>query len=125
MTVTTRPTRRGRYAAIIAPLLLAMSLGAGETTVLRMTSAYSMLANGGKRIKPTLIDRIQDRDGVTLRRQDQRACDGCTAAWSGQAAPVIADVREQVLDPITAYQVVSMAQGVVDRERTGHPVTPP
>ena len=92
-----------------------LGLGVGETTPLRMTTAYAMLVNGGRRINPIFIDRIQDRDGVSVRRQDQRACDGCSAPWSGQAAPVVPDVREQVIDPITAYQVVSMAQGVVER----------
>ena len=57
--------------------VLANSLGSGETTLLRMTAAYSMLANGGKRIKPTLIDRIQDRYGRTIFRHDERDCAGC------------------------------------------------
>ena len=96
--------------------VLAMSLGAGETTVLRMTSAYSMLANGGKRIKPTLIDRIQDRWGRTLYRHDERVCEGCDAAqWSGQSEPRLIDKREQVLDPLTAYQITTIMEGVVLR----------
>jgi penicillin-binding protein 1A len=60
-----------------------MSLGAGETTVMRMvTAAYSMLANGGRRIKPTLIDRIQDRWGKTIFRHDERVCQGCAPKWT-------------------------------------------
>jgi len=96
--------------------VLAMSLGAGETTVLRMTSAYSMLANGGKRIKPTLIDRIQDRWGRTLYRHDERVCEGCDAPqWAGQPEPRLIDKREQVLDPLTAYQITTIMEGVVLR----------
>ena len=68
--------------------LLSMSLGAGETTVMRMTAAYSMFVNGGKRIKPTLIDRIQDRSGKTIYRHDDRKCTGCDAAqWDGGRRP--------------------------------------
>ncbi|MGV1792677.1 PBP1A family penicillin-binding protein [Rhizobium lusitanum] len=96
--------------------VLAMSLGAGETTVLRMVSAYSVIANGGKQIKPTLIDRIQDRYGKTIFKHEERVCDSCNvSAWQNQDEPVIADNREQVLDPMTAYQVTSMMQGVVIR----------
>jgi len=96
--------------------VLAMSLGAGETTVMRMTAAYSMLANGGKRIKPTLIDRIQDRWGRTLYRHDERVCEGCDAPrWADQPEPRLIDKREQVLDPLTAYQITSIMEGVVTR----------
>ncbi|MBB5572240.1 MULTISPECIES: penicillin-binding protein 1A [Rhizobium] len=96
--------------------VLAMALGAGETTVLRMVSAYSVIANGGKQIKPTLIDRIQDRYGATIFKHEERVCDSCNVSdWQNQDEPVIADNREQVLDPMTAYQVTSMMQGVVIR----------
>jgi penicillin-binding protein 1A len=96
--------------------LLPMSLGAGETTVLRMVTAYSILANGGKRIKPTLIDRIQDRTGTTIYRHDDRECIGCAAeTWANQDEPKIVDKREQVLDPLTAYQMTSILEGVVLR----------
>jgi len=96
--------------------VLAMSLGAGETTVMRMTTAYSMLANGGRRIKPTLIDRIQDRWGRTLYRHDERICEGCDAPqWAGQPEPRLIDKREQVLDPLTAYQITTIMEGVVLR----------
>jgi penicillin-binding protein 1A len=96
--------------------LLAMALGAGETTDLRMTAAYATIANGGRRITPTLIDRIQDRYGNTVYRHDERICDGCVAeTWSRQPEPLIIDNREQVLDPMTAYQITSMMEGVVKR----------
>jgi penicillin-binding protein 1A len=98
------------------PPYLSFALGAGETTVLRMVSAYSMFANGGKRIKPTLIDRIQDRYGHTIYKHDARECRGCTAdRWRSQPEPSLVDRREQVLDPMTAYQITSMLQGVVER----------
>ncbi|MDR7038119.1 MULTISPECIES: penicillin-binding protein 1A [Methylobacterium] len=96
--------------------VLPMSLGAGETTVMRMVTAYSMLANGGRRIRPTLIDRIQDRTGETIYRHDNRKCVGCDAEkWSGQDEPKLVDDSEQVLDPLTAYQMVSIMEGVVQR----------
>lgn len=96
--------------------VLAMSLGAGETTVLRMTTAYSMLANGGKQIRPTLIDRIQNRYGKTIYKHDERFCEDCNAVdWHGQDEPQIVDQRLQILDPHTAYQVTSMLEGVLKR----------
>lgn len=98
------------------PLNLSMALGAGETTLMRLTSAYSVLVNGGKKVVPSLIDRIQDRRGKTIFRYDRRPCDGCQGVvWDGQGEPKIPDQREQILDPGTAYQVVSMMQGVVER----------
>ncbi|WP_286189799.1 penicillin-binding protein 1A [Labrenzia sp. R4_2] len=96
--------------------VLSMSLGAGETTVLRMTAAYATIANGGRKLRPTLIDRIQDRYGRTIYKHDSRICDGCTQnAWDGQSEPTLIDNREQVLDPMTAYQITSMMEGVVQR----------
>lgn len=96
--------------------VLAMALGAGETTDMRMTAAYATIANGGRKIVPTLIDRIQDRYGKTIYRHDERICDGCVAqAWQQQGEPLIIDNREQVLDPMTAYQITSMMEGVVTR----------
>jgi len=98
------------------PNYLSYALGAGETTVMRMTTAYSMFANGGRRIKPTLIDRIQDRYGHTVFRHDQRECRGCDGdRWRSQPEPTLIDKREQVLDPMTAYQITSMMEGVVQR----------
>ncbi|CAL8981917.1 Penicillin-binding protein 1A [Rhodoplanes serenus] len=98
------------------PPYLSYALGAGETTVMRMTTAYSMIANGGRRITPTLIDRIQDRTGKTIYKHDQRECRGCEAeGWQNQAEPGLIDRREQVLDPMTAYQITSIMEGVVLR----------
>ncbi|MDD9909757.1 MAG: penicillin-binding protein 1A [Ahrensia sp.] len=95
---------------------LASSLGSRETTVLKMVSAYSVLANGGKRINPSLIDRIQDRYGKTIFRHEERSCESCTASdWVNQEEPELIDNREQVLDPMTAYQITSMMEGVVQR----------
>jgi penicillin-binding protein 1A len=97
------------------PNYLSYALGAGETTVMRMVTAYSMIANGGRRVKATLIDRIQDRYGHTIYKHDQRECRGCDApeGWHNQPEPQLIDHREQVLDPMTAYQITSMMEGVV------------
>jgi penicillin-binding protein 1A len=97
------------------PNYLSYALGAGETTVMRMVTAYSMLANGGRRVKPTLIDRIQDRYGRTIFKHDARECRGCDApdGWKNQPEPQLVDRREQVLDSLTAYQITSMLEGVV------------
>ncbi|MEN3348496.1 MAG: penicillin-binding protein [Bradyrhizobium sp.] len=99
------------------PNYLSYALGAGETTVMRMVTAYSMFANGGRRVKPTLIDRIQDRYGHTIFKHDQRECRGCDApgGWKNQSEPQLVDRREQVLDPMTAYQITEMMEGVVQR----------
>ncbi|HET7411904.1 MAG TPA: penicillin-binding protein 1A, partial [Pararhizobium sp.] len=99
----------------LAPLL-SNSLGASETTVLRMVSAYAVFANGGKQIQPSLIDRIQNRYGKTIYRHDMRQCNECNAReWTGQDEPTIVDKREQVLDPMTAYQITSILEGVIKR----------
>ncbi len=96
--------------------VLAMSLGSGETTLLRMVAAYAELANGGKQVHATLIDRIQDRWGRTIWRHDNRECSGCKVdKWQGQPEPVLADDRKQILDPHTAYQMTSIMEGVVQR----------
>jgi penicillin-binding protein 1A len=98
------------------PPYLSFALGAGETTLLRMVGAYSMFDNGGRRVKPTLIDRIQDRYGHTVYKHDERECRGCDAdKWREQAEPALVDRAEQVLDPMTAYQITSMMEGVVKR----------
>jgi penicillin-binding protein 1A len=98
------------------PAVLSMALGAGETTLIRLTTAYAMLVNGGKRITPALIDRVQDRNGSTIYRHDQRQCGACPAeAWMSQMVPLLPDEREQVASPASAFQVVSMLQGVVQR----------
>ena len=96
--------------------VLSMALGAGETSLMRMVAAYSMLVNGGRKITPTLIDRIQNRYGETVWRHDQRECTGCAAeAWLEQAEPALIDNRERVIDAMTAYQIVSIMEGVVKR----------
>jgi len=97
------------------PNYLSYALGAGETTVMRMVTAYSIFANGGRRVKPTLIDRIQDRYGHTIFKHDTRECRGCDApeGWKNQPEPQLVDRREQVLDSLTAYQITSMMEGVV------------
>jgi len=98
------------------PREYSMALGAGETTLLRHTAAYAMLDNGGKRITPTFIDRVQDRNGATIFRADDRRCNDCSdIEWQKQPLPVIPDTREQVADPGSAFQIVTMLQGVVER----------
>jgi len=95
---------------------LANSLGAQETTLLRMVAAYSMFANGGERVEPTLVDRVQDRRGRTIYRHDQRDCVGCARnALPAGTSPDIQSNRERVMDAVTAYQLTSMMEGVVKR----------
>jgi penicillin-binding protein 1A len=94
--------------------VLSMALGAGETTLLRMVTGYSMLCNGGKQIKATFIDRIQDRYGRTVWRHDGRDCSACAAReWSGQQEPELGDDRKQIIDPMSAFQIVNVMEGVV------------
>jgi penicillin-binding protein 1A len=98
------------------PPYLSYALGAGETTLVRMLGGYSVFDNGGRKVKPTLIDRIQDRYGRTIYKHDDRECQGCNAKqWAGQDEPTLIDRREQVIDPMTAYQITSMMEGVVQR----------
>jgi penicillin-binding protein 1A len=98
------------------PPLLAMALGSGETTLLRMTAGYSVFANGGREVRPTLIDRIQNRYGQTIFKHDNRVCEQCAVdAWHGQDEPAIVENSEQILDPLTAYQMTSILEGVVQR----------
>ncbi len=94
----------------------AMSLGSGETTPWRMAKAYAAFVNGGKEVTPTLLDRVQDRHGDTLYKHDQRACETCMAeTWDGEGPPLLPDDRQQLVDPIIAYQIVHMLEGVVER----------
>lgn len=95
---------------------LANALGSEETTLYRMVAAYAMFANGGERVQPTLVDRVQDRFGRTVYRHDTRSCVDCSAlaVQAGQSPRIVSD-RERVMDPITAYQLTSMMKGVVDR----------
>ncbi|PCJ58523.1 MAG: penicillin-binding protein [Rhodospirillaceae bacterium] len=113
------------------PPVLSMALGAGETTLLRLTNAYAMLVNGGNRLQPAFVDRIQDRHGKTIFRQDNRECENCAVRqWLNEdmlgegevssvpslsEVPEILNVRERVADQGSAYQVVSMLEGVVQR----------
>ena len=105
----------------LAPFL-ANALGSQETTLYKMVAAYAMFANGGERVEPTLVDRIQDRYGATIYRHDRRRCRDCSsAALPADALPRIVSNRDQVMDAITAYQLTSMMKGVVDRgTASGH-----
>ena len=95
---------------------LASSLGAEETTLFKMVAAYAMFANGGERVEPTLVDRVQDRWGKTIYRHDQRVCNECNLPNIATGlAPTIVSNRERVMNAITAYQLTSMMQGVVSR----------
>jgi penicillin-binding protein 1A len=96
--------------------VLANALGSTESTIVRMVQAYSTFVNGGKRVVPTLVDRIQDRHGKTIFRHDKRMCEGCNAeTWQNQEEPLIASEAEPILDPRTAYQITHMLEGVVER----------
>ena len=107
--------RFGIYDKVDHPVL-SLALGAGETTLFRMVTAYAMLVNGGKRIVPTMVDRVQDRNGKTVYRHDSRVCADCVqASWGSQATPELPDGRSQVVDGRYAYQMVEMLQGVVQR----------
>jgi penicillin-binding protein 1A len=96
---------------------LSYALGAGETTLLRMTTAYGIIANGGKKIEATFIDRIQDRFGKTIYRHDKETCEGCNSAdyHPGDPEPTLDENSEEVMNPYTAYQITSMMEGVVQR----------
>jgi penicillin-binding protein 1A len=94
------------------PRYLAMSLGAGETTVLRQAAGYASFVNGGRRVEPSFIDSVQDGRGRLIWRNQARACEGCDGGPNGPV-PTIADNRRQVADPIAAFQMVSILQGAV------------
>jgi penicillin-binding protein 1A len=95
--------------------VLAMALGSGETTVFKLAGAYSSFVNGGKKIEPHLIEMVQDREGKTIFKADRRDCDRCDTGFNGDESPRLPQAGAQVLDPITAYQITSMLQGVVQR----------
>lgn len=98
------------------PDYLSYALGAGDTTVLKMVNAYSMLVNHGRELKPTLIDFAQNRTGKVIFPAKWKPCSGCRAKdWNGKPMPRFAAAGKQVMDPITAYQVVHMLEGVVER----------
>ena len=113
-TVSELSERLGIYDEL--PPYTAMSLGAGDTTMLRLAEAYAALVNGGREVNATLIDRIQNRHGETLFRHDKRDCSACELAdWAGGPPPSLEDNREQLLDPVIAYQMTHMLEGVVQR----------
>lgn len=96
------------------PHNLSSSLGSEVTTVLNLTAAYAQLANGGRKLEPTFIDRIQDRSGDTIYQADNRFCDGCQGdPWEGQGPPKLLDERVQLADPASVYQIVHILEGVV------------
>jgi len=95
--------------------VLSMALGAGETTPYKLTAAFSIFPNGGRRINPHLIELVQDREGDVVYRADARRCPGCRRSFVGGESPRLNPEGEQVLDPIVAYQITSMLEGVVQR----------
>lgn len=100
--------------------VLSMALGAGETTPLRLTGAYAAFANGGRRVRPHLIELVQDRNGQTIWSAEEdldptRLCRTCERNFDGRESPRVQARGEQVMDPITAYQITSMLEGVVLR----------
>ena len=98
------------------PELLSVSLGTAETTLVKLTNAYCSFANGGKKVVPIFIDRIQDRRGKTIFNADKRKCIGCEEiSYLKDEIPLIEDNREQVISSETAYQVTSMMEGVIKR----------
>lgn len=113
-TVATYAERFGVYSPMQP--FLANSLGAQETTLFKMVAAYSMFANGGERVEPTLVDRVQDRFGKTIYRHDKRICEDCAAdSLPSGAALRITTNRERVMNAVTAYQLTSMLQGAILR----------
>jgi penicillin-binding protein 1A len=104
--------------------IYSLVLGSTETTMVRLVTAYSMMVNGGKKISPLMIEKIQDRDGKTIYRRDKRECKSCSIAnlndyvskdVSELPVPFLDESKEQVTDSATAYQITSMLQGVVER----------
>jgi penicillin-binding protein 1A len=95
--------------------VLSMALGSGETTVFKMAAAYSTFVNGGRKVDPHLIEMVEDREGKVIFKADHRDCDRCDAGFSGDESPHVDLTGEQVWNPITAYQITSMLQGVVQR----------
>jgi penicillin-binding protein 1A len=95
--------------------VLAMALGAGETTPFRLTSAYASLVNGGRKVTPHLIELVEDRSGDMLYRADGRDCPACSTGFSGDDGPELQPTGAQLIDPITAYQIDTMLEGVVLR----------
>jgi penicillin-binding protein 1A len=98
----------------------ANALGSTETSPLRLATAYAELVNGGKKVEPVILDRIQNRYGETVYRHDGRPCPNCSTQWQeGMAPPALTEERKQLLDPLTAYQMVSILEGVVQYGTAG------
>ena len=98
--------------------IYSLVLGSTETTLMRVVTAYAMMVNGGNKITPSMIEKIQDRNGATIYRRDKRVCSNCVAhsiSVEDIAMPILDESREQITDSATAYQITSMLQGVVDR----------
>ena len=95
--------------------VLAMALGAGETTPFKLTAAYSAFVNGGRRVNPHLIEVVEDAQGKPVLNADQRDCPKCASPFNGEESPRVAPGGEQIMDPVTAYQITTMLQGVVQR----------
>ena len=98
------------------PEILSVSLGSAETTLIKLTNAYCTFVNGGKKVRPIFIDRIQDRRGKTILKADKRKCAGCEyMSYLSNEIPTIQDNKEQIISPETAYQIISMLEGVIKR----------
>ena len=98
------------------PKLLSMSLGAGETHLLDLTSAYAIIVNGGKKVTPYFIEQIQNRYGQTILKHDTRNCVDCNYdVWNSPTIPNLPDTREQLVDSLSAYQMTSILEGVAVR----------
>jgi penicillin-binding protein 1A len=106
----------GRFGVIPnMPRYISMSLGAGETTVLRQAAAYASFVNGGRQVTPSLIDSVQDQRGRLIWRSEALRCPACDSAFPDGQPPPLLDERRQITDPIAAYQMVSLLAGVVQR----------
>ena len=96
--------------------LLSISLGSAETTLLKLSSAYSAFVNGGKLVEPIIIDRIQDSEGNTIANNNKRSCEDCDQlSFTSNIYPKIKDDYKQVFSPQTAYQITSLLEGVIQR----------
>jgi penicillin-binding protein 1A len=108
--------------------IYSLVLGSTETTLLRLATAYSMMVNGGKKVTPLIIEKIQDRNGVTIYRRDKRQCKDCFISnlsdydarnISELPVPFLDETKEQITDSATAYQITSLLQGAVERGTAG------
>jgi len=96
--------------------LLSIALGSAETTLIKLTSAYCSFVNGGKKINPILIDRIQDSEGTTIFNTEKRECKKCDQiSYLSDEIPKVSDKFEQIFSPETAYQMTSILEGVIQR----------